>query len=105
MLTGKVLVNQIREVAVGDLLGREPVQLEEDRIRSTVMGRSIMVTGAGGSIGSEICRQGAQISPGRLVAFDQSETDLFRIEMELRQSFPSLALECEIGDIREYPRV
>jgi FlaA1/EpsC-like NDP-sugar epimerase len=105
LLSGKVLVKQIREVSVEDLLGREPVQLDEERIREAITGRTVMITGAGGSIGSELCRQVSRFDPAKLVAFEQSETDLFRIEMELSQKFPSLRLQAEIGDIRDYTRV
>ncbi|MBI3695407.1 MAG: polysaccharide biosynthesis protein [Acidobacteria bacterium] len=105
LLEGKVLTAQIRDVAIRDVLGREPVRLEEDRIRSAIAGRSILITGAAGSIGSELCRQVARFEPQILVAFDQAETDLFRIDMELRRKFPSLMIMAEIGDIRDADRV
>lgn len=105
LLSGKVLTSQIRDVSVVDLLGREPVQLDESMIRSSIQGRSIMVTGAAGSIGSELCRQVARFQPKRLVALDQAESDLFRIQMELGERFPALDLAPEIGDIRDYKRL
>lgn len=105
LLSGKVLSDQIRNVDITDLLGREPVRLEESRIRSAIAGRSIFITGAGGSIGSELCRQVASFDPARLVAFDQAESDLFRIDLELRERFPSLEVVAQIGDIRDYQRV
>ena len=105
LLSGRILSSQIRDVSVLDLLGREPVHLDESMIRSSIQGRSVMVTGAAGSIGSELCRQVARFQPKTLVAFDQAESDLFRIQMELADGFPSLNLTPEIGDIRDYKRL
>jgi FlaA1/EpsC-like NDP-sugar epimerase len=101
LLQGKVYVQQIRNISLTDLLGRQPVELEEDRIREAIKGRSVLVTGAAGSIGSELCRQIARHSPVRLVAFDKSESDVFRLEMELRADFPDLPLVPLIRDIRD----
>ena len=78
LLTGKVLTSQIRDVSVLDLLGREPVQLDETLIRTSIQGKSVMVTGGGGSIGSELCRQIAGFRPAQLVIFERAESDLFR---------------------------
>jgi FlaA1/EpsC-like NDP-sugar epimerase len=105
LLTGKVLAGQIREVSVLDLLGREPVHLEETLIRKSIEGRSVMVTGAAGSIGSEICRQVGRFSPSRLVLFEQAESDLFRIHNQMVAKFPELTVCPQIGDIRDYERV
>ena len=105
LLTGKVLSAQVRNISVTDLLGREPVQLDEQLILGKIRGRSVLVTGGAGSIGSELCRQIANFSPERLVIFDQAESDLFRIELELRQSYPDLQMVACIGDIRDYPSV
>ena len=105
LLAGKVRVSQIREISVEDLLGREPVQLEEGRIRMAIAERTVMVTGAGGSIGSELCRQLATNGPKMLVLFDQAESDLFRIEMELNATLPSVKVVPVIGDVRQYARV
>lgn len=105
LLSGKVLSSQIREVSVLDLLGREPVSLDESEIRNTIQGRTVMITGAAGSIGSELCRQVARFGPKRLVAFEQAESELFRIDNELKQKFPALAVIPQIGDIRDYERV
>ena len=89
-MNGKVLSAQIRNVSLDDLLGREQVRLEEDRIHESIAGRSVLITGAGGSIGSELCRQAARFNPAKLIAFDQGETELFRIDLELREKYPSL---------------
>jgi FlaA1/EpsC-like NDP-sugar epimerase len=105
LLSGKVRVSQIREIALEDLLGREPVNLEHERIRQSVIGRAVMVTGAGGSIGSELCRQLLQFEPKCLVALDQAESDLFKIEMELNGKSSSVKVCPVIGDIRDYERM
>jgi FlaA1/EpsC-like NDP-sugar epimerase len=104
VLNGK-LRTQIRNVSVDDLLGREQVYLEEDRIQQKIADRSILVTGAAGSIGSELCRQVARFGPHRLVMLDQAESDLFKIDLELRDKHPHLAVSPEIGDIRDWRRV
>jgi FlaA1/EpsC-like NDP-sugar epimerase len=105
LLTGKVLTSSVRNLSVKDLLGRKPVQLDETPVRARIAGRSILVTGAAGSIGSELCRQIARFGPARLVAFDQAESELFRIENELRESYPKLELAPALGDIRDRSRV
>jgi FlaA1/EpsC-like NDP-sugar epimerase len=105
MLAGKVLTAQIRDLSPTDLLGREPVRLDEGRIRENIAGKSVLVTGAAGSIGSELCRQAAKYKPVRLIAFDQAESDLFKIDLELRKKFPDLDIVSEIGDIRDPQRV
>jgi FlaA1/EpsC-like NDP-sugar epimerase len=93
------LGKQLRDVAVEDLLGRQPVHLDQDSIRERIQGKVVMVTGAAGSIGSEICRQIARFDPLALVGFDEAETPLFHIERELRRSFPDLPFHAEIGSI------
>ena len=105
ILSGKILTTQIRDIAVTDLLGRDPVRLEEERIRRKVTGRIVLVTGAAGSIGSELCRQIAQYHPAKLIALDQAESELFKIDHELRAKFPELELLPEIADIRDYQRI
>jgi FlaA1/EpsC-like NDP-sugar epimerase len=104
VLNGK-LRTQIRNVSVEDLLGREQVHLEEDRIHEKIADRSILVTGAAGSIGSELCRQIARFGPRRLVMLDQAESDLFKIDLELRDKYPHLRVSPEIGDIRDWRRI
>jgi FlaA1/EpsC-like NDP-sugar epimerase len=101
----KALASQIREVAVEDLLGRNPVRLEVDRIRSRVEGKVVMVTGAAGSIGSEICRQVARFLPRGIVAFEIAETALFHLEREMLASFPGVAFHAEIGNVQNAARV
>ena len=84
--------HQLRPVAIEDLLGRDPVTLDWDGIRAGLAGRVILVTGAGGSIGSELCRQIAGAGPGRLILVDNGEFNLYRIEMELRPGPPRAGL-------------
>ena len=105
LLSGKVLTAQVRNLSVTDLLGRQPVKLDEAPIRSSITGSSVLITGAAGSIGSELCRQVARFGPARLIAFDQAESELFKIERELREKFRGLELVAAIGDIREPDRL
>ena len=105
LLRGTVLSAQVRNVSVLDLLGRQQVRLDERPVRASLAGRSILVTGAAGSIGSELCRQLARFDPARLVAFDQAESDLFSLENELRDRFPHLEFVAALGDIREPDRL
>lgn len=104
LLSGKVLA-QIRDISYDDLLGREPVELDLDRIRALMTGQCVMVTGGGGSIGSEICRQVARFEPAKIVVFEQAETDLYRIHRELVQAFPRVETVPEMGTIRSFDRV
>jgi len=105
LLEQEVLVPQIRDVSPADLLGRAPVQLDEGHIAAHIAGRCVLVTGAAGSIGSELCRQLARLRPACLVALDQAESDLFRIENELRNTYPDLNLAAALGDIRNPHRL
>jgi FlaA1/EpsC-like NDP-sugar epimerase len=105
LISGKLAVGNLREVSVTDLLGREPVTLDIDPIRRSMRGRTILVTGAAGSIGTELCHQLAEMGPRELVALDQGESDLFRLEGELRSRYPGLNLTAEIGDIRDGRRL
>jgi FlaA1/EpsC-like NDP-sugar epimerase len=105
LLSGKVRIEEIRDLPVNDLLGRESVQLDETRLRSAIAGRAVLVTGAAGSIGSELCLQVSRLGPRKLIAFDQAESGLFMVELELRRKYPSLDLFVEIGDIRDVDRI
>ena len=95
----------VRDVQLEDLLGREPVTLHKGQIRKYLDAKRVLVTGAGGSIGSELCRQIARFGPASLVIFDNAETPLFQIEQELCSSFPDLHLRTIIGDVRDRDRV
>jgi FlaA1/EpsC-like NDP-sugar epimerase len=93
-------VERVRAVEPEDLLGREPVQLDEAGIAEMVSGRVVLVTGAGGSIGSELCRQIARYGPARLVLFELSEYALYRVEQQLAEAHPGLPLVALIGDVK-----
>jgi FlaA1/EpsC-like NDP-sugar epimerase len=99
------LAGQIREVAVEDLLGRTAVRIEECRIRDTIEGKVVLVTGAAGSIGSELCRQIAHFHPAGLVGFDIAESPLFELDREMRQMFPHVPFYPEIGSIQNRARL
>jgi FlaA1/EpsC-like NDP-sugar epimerase len=101
----KVLVEQIREVRIEDLLGRQPVELERDEIRQRLKGRVVLVTGAGGSIGSELCRQIAGFEPGAIVGFDQGESALYEIDREMRTRFPGVVFHAEVGSVQSPRRL
>ena len=95
------LAGRVRDLSVVDLLGRTPIQLDDERICDAYCGKNVLVTGAAGSIGSEICRQILRYRPGRLVMFDHAESDLYRLDLELRRSFPSADLRPKVGTVRE----
>ena len=101
LMSGQLAINQLREVSIEDLLGREPVTLDWAAIRRGLSNRTILVTGAGGSIGSELCRQIARLQPEKLILFENSEYNLYAIELELRKSFPDLLLYAVLGDVRD----
>jgi FlaA1/EpsC-like NDP-sugar epimerase len=105
IIQGAELGKQIRDVAVEDLLGRRPVLLDEERIRERIQGKTVMVTGAAGSIGSEICRQIARFNPHALVGFDEAETPLFQLDRELNNKFPRLTFFPELGNITRFGNV
>jgi FlaA1/EpsC-like NDP-sugar epimerase len=103
--SGKLLVSQIRDVEINDLLGRDVVQLDLDKIGQFLRDKVILVTGAGGSIGSEMCRQVCHFGPKRLLLLEQAENPLFFIEGELRKGFPQVALQPVIADIIDRVRI
>ncbi|GAB1772423.1 MULTISPECIES: polysaccharide biosynthesis protein [Priestia] len=106
LMTGKVKVNQIREVQVEDLLGREPVNLDMESIAKNIYGKTILVTGAGGSIGSEICRQICKFSPSRLILVGHGENSIYKIDMELRKQYGnSIELLPIIADVQDRNRI
>lgn len=98
-IDGESRIHQIRQVRVEDLLGRAPVRLDLGNIQRKLQGESALITGAGGSIGSELARQVSQFGPRKLVLFDRSENDLFRLCCELRRNFPRLNQTPVVGDI------
>lgn len=102
---GRVTVSRLRPVTVEDLLGREPVKLDEKAIDAYLAGKTVLVTGGGGSIGSELCRQILPHAPGTLVILDSSEYNLYNIERELRAAFPSADIVAALADIRLRPAI
>lgn len=101
----QVSYGQLRPVTLEDLLGRAPVRLDMDAIAEYLKGKTILVTGGGGSIGSELCRQVARMNPMRLVIFDHGEFNLYAIDHELRADFPDLELIVVLGDVKNKERV
>ena len=99
LVQGADLGKQIRDVAVEDLLGRRPVHLDQDSILERIQGKVVLVTGAAGSIGSELCRQIARFSPLALIGLDAAETPLFHLGGEMEKHFPDLEFHAEIGNI------
>jgi FlaA1/EpsC-like NDP-sugar epimerase len=106
IMLGKVAVNQFRDVEVEDLLGREPVELDIDGISEYITGKTVLVTGAGGSIGSEICRQICRFSPRKLILVGHGENSIYLIDMELRNTTQSsIEIVPVIGDIQDRARM
>jgi FlaA1/EpsC-like NDP-sugar epimerase len=105
LLTGKVLSRQVRKVRMDEVLGREPVEMDEKLVRTHLAGRSVMVTGAAGSIGSEICRQILRTEASRLVLVDRAESDMYRIELELARQGSRVQVVTEMGDIQDFARM
>jgi FlaA1/EpsC-like NDP-sugar epimerase len=105
VLDGEVGLNQLRELRIEDLLGREPIELELPELARDLKGRCVLITGAAGSIGSELARQVALHRPRRLVVLDQAETDLFYLEMDLRRSHSQLDVVPVIGDVVDAPTI
>jgi len=101
LITGKINTTGIRDVEVDDLLGRDPVSLDIDEIAGYLKGKKVLVTGAGGSIGSEICRQVARFHPEQLIILGRGENSIYDIELELKDNWPSLDFRAEIGDIKD----
>ena len=103
--TGGRMVRQVREVRVEDVLGRDPVRMEIEQVGEYMTGRCVLVTGAGGSIGSELCRQIARVGPSRLVLVDHAEDNLFTIEQELLHDRHVLNATAVIADCKEEERM
>ena len=99
LLSGKLNFSDLREVSIEDLLGRDEVDLEWAAIDKTLRGRTILVTGGGGSIGSELCRKIAERRPAKLVVLDNSEFNVYLIQRELLEKFPDLEVECHLVNI------
>jgi FlaA1/EpsC-like NDP-sugar epimerase len=105
VMSGKVSIDAVRKVEIEDLLGRDAVQLDNEGLHALLGGRIVLVSGAGGSIGSELCIQIARFRPSRLVLFEASEFALYSIEQKLALAFPGLAVHCLIGDVKDALRM
>ncbi|OIR19150.1 UDP-N-acetyl-alpha-D-glucosamine C6 dehydratase [mine drainage metagenome] len=101
LLSGRVSVSQLRAVELDDLLGRDPVQLDDAGLHQQLTGKVVLVTGAGGSIGSELCRQIARFAPKKLVLYEAGELALYNMEQELNKAFPQLDIAYLAGDVRD----
>lgn len=105
IISGDISVNPIRQIQVEDLLGRDPVSVDLQEVAGYVAGETVFITGAGGSIGSEICRQIARFNPGKLVLIGHGENSIFDIEQELRAAYPGIDYITEILDIKDRQKV
>ncbi len=105
LLGGKVNISRLREVDITDLLRREPTQVKEELMGSTLSGKVILVTGAGGSIGKELCRQIARWGPSELILLGHGENSIFETVLEMKDAFQSIQLHPVIADVRDYPRL
>ncbi|GAA0319337.1 nucleoside-diphosphate sugar epimerase/dehydratase [Bacillus carboniphilus] len=106
IVTGKISVNQFRDVQVEDLLGREPVELDLESISNSITGKTILVTGAGGSIGSEICRQVSKFKPKKLLLLGHGENSIYSIDMELRNKYKDkFGIIPVIADVQDRARI
>lgn len=105
LLGGTVSVSRLREVDITDLLRRNPVQIDETLVGATLSGKVVLITGAGGSIGRELCRQVARWGPSELILLGHGENSIFEALMELRENFPSLLFRPVIADVRDYGRM
>ncbi|MES2561845.1 MAG: nucleoside-diphosphate sugar epimerase/dehydratase [Pseudomonadota bacterium] len=105
LVSGRVEASALREVELDDLLGRDPVRLDTLRLHKALADRVVMVTGAGGSIGSELCRQIAAFQPKRLVMLDLSELALYTVEQEFNTKHPELGKVCVMGDVKDAQRI
>lgn len=105
LIDGKVSASRLREVDITDLLRREPAKIDDRLVGASLRGKRILVTGAGGSIGREICRQAARWQPAELVLLGHGENSIFEAMLELQADFPSLSLHPIIADVRDLPRL
>ena len=105
LVSGEITVSKMKKVSVEDLLGREPIKADMKEVFEFINGKRVMVTGGGGSIGSELCRQIAAHNPAMLIIFDIYENNAYDIQMELREKYPELNLQVLIGSVRDSRRI
>lgn len=99
LLSNTISKGNLRDVAIEDILGREPVNLNWEKIQASLSGKRILVTGGGGSIGSELCRQLARVTPEILIIYERSEFNLYQVHSDLQRDFPELKLRAILGDV------
>ena len=105
LLSGRVSIAALRQVQIGDLLRREPVEVDLQGLKTMAAGRTILITGAGGSIGSELCRQIATLDPGHIILLGHGENSIFEIHAELRDRFPDVRTVPIIADVKDADRI
>ncbi len=105
LLSGRVSIAALRQVQIGDLLRREPVEVDLEGLKSMAAGRTILITGAGGSIGSELCRQISTLNPGHIILLGHGENSIFEIHAELRERFPDVRTVPIIADVKDAERI
>jgi FlaA1/EpsC-like NDP-sugar epimerase len=105
LLSGRVSIAALRQVQIGDLLRREPVEVDLQGLKTMAAGRTILITGAGGSIGSELCRQIATLDPGHIILLGHGENSIFEIHAELRERFPDIRTVPIIADVKDAERI
>jgi FlaA1/EpsC-like NDP-sugar epimerase len=105
LLTGSISRGNLRDVSIEDILGRKPVRLDWNAIKTSLHDKCILVTGGGGSIGSELCKQIARVGPAKLIIFDQSEYNLYKINAKMANQFPELNHCVVLGDVTDRPTV
>ncbi|MCL2426038.1 MAG: polysaccharide biosynthesis protein [Oscillospiraceae bacterium] len=105
LLNGEVAVSRLRDVEVNDLLARDPIAVNLDEIMDYVVQKTVLVTGGGGSIGSELCRQIANYNPAKLVIFDIYENSVYELQQDLKKNHPDLDFDIIIGSVRDYERM
>lgn len=105
LYTGEISMNFMKEVQVEELLGREPISIKMESIYNVIKDKVVLVTGGGGSIGSEICRQVAEHEPKQIIIFDIYENNAYDIQLEIKKNYPHIPLECIIGSVRDSRKV
>lgn len=105
LVLGNISVNQIRDVSIEDLLGREPVKLDTAGIASQIQNQTVLVTGAGGSIGSELCRQLCQFNPSQIILLGHGENSIYSIDMELKSRYKHIEITAVIADVQDRKRI
>jgi FlaA1/EpsC-like NDP-sugar epimerase len=105
LIHGKVTIKEIRDVEVEDLLGRDPINVDLQGIASYVENKTVLITGAGGSIGSELCRQISQYKPAKLLLLGHGENSIYQIDKQLKRLYPNLPIESIIADVQDHERI